>query len=61
MDYILKYKESSNKSLKKNSTEKNEDKPTKLNISSSNNNISNKKENNQDKNNNNEKDEQNDL
>ena len=49
MDYILKYKGSSNKSLKKNSTEKNEDKPTKLNISSSNNNISNKKEINQDK------------
>ena len=54
MDYILKYKGSSNKSLKKNSTEKNEDKPTKLNIPSSNNNISNKKEINQDKNNNNE-------
>ena len=54
MDYILKYKGSSNKSLKKNSTEKNEDKPTKLNMPSSNNNISNKKEINQDKNNNNE-------
>ena len=47
MDYILKYKGSSNKSLKKNSTEKNEDKPTKLDMPSSNNNISNKKENNQ--------------
>ena len=57
MDYILKYKGSSNKSLKKNSTEKNEDRPTKLNMPSSNNNISNKKEINQDKNNN---DEQND-
>ena len=61
MDYILKYKGSSNKSLKKNSTEKNEDKPTKLNMPSSNNNISNKKENNQDKDIKNEKDEQNDL
>ena len=50
MDYILKYKGSSNKSLKKNSTEKTEDKPTKLNMPSSNNNISNKKEINQDKN-----------
>ena len=49
MDYILKYKGSSNKSLKKNTKEKNEDKPTKLNMPSSNNNISNKKENNQDK------------
>ena len=49
MDYILKYKGSSNKSLKKNSTETKEDKPTKLNMPSSNNNISNKKEINQDK------------
>lgn len=54
MDYILKYKGSSNKSLKKNTKEKNEDKPTKLNMPSSSNNISNKKEINQDKNNNNE-------
>jgi len=54
MDYILKYKGSSNKSLKKNTKEKTEDKPTKLNMPSSNNNISNKKEINQDKNNNNE-------
>ena len=47
MDYILKYKGSSNKSLKKNSKEKTEDKSTKLDMPSSSNNISNKKENNQ--------------